>query len=62
MNEPVNEPVLICAELLNTPSAFSLDFTPFVKCADEVSNDSVRVADISPPPLKPDPAVIKTDV
>ena len=51
-----------CAEELITPSVLSFNFIPLVKCAELVSNVSVRVAAIVPPPLNPEPALILTVV
>ena len=49
MNEPVNEPVLICWELLTTPSVFNFVFTPSKKCAEPVFKLMVPVVVITPP-------------
>ena len=45
-----------------TPSVFNSFFTPSKKCIEPVSNVIVRVALISPPPVKPLPVVIETVV
>jgi hypothetical protein len=70
-------PFNTCAEPLITPSAFNFVLTPVVNVADAVSiaissaftviplpapTLIVRVVDISPPPVKPLPAVIETAV
>ncbi len=56
VNEPVKLPVLICNELLTTPSVFSSFFTPSRKCAEPVSRVIVPV-EIIVPPVNPSPAV-----
>jgi hypothetical protein len=58
VNEPVKLPVLICWELLTTPSVFNSFFTPSKKCTEPVSSVIVPV-DVIRPPVNPSPAVIE---
>ena len=57
----VSKSVVNCSEPLIVPVG-NTSTTPLEKCEEPVSSVSVLVAEISPPPLKPSPAVILTDV
>jgi len=57
VNEPVKLPVLICEELLTTPSVFNSFFIPSKKWTEPVSKLMVPVV-VMTPPLNPSLTVI----